>query len=74
MEKKLSDLKKNEIAIIKKVEGDSHLKRRLFELGMLVGERVQILSISPLKNSFIISLKGYCFAVRRDVAKKILVV
>lgn len=73
MEILLSKLKVGDIAKIKNIDGDTHLKRRLYQLGILPDNTVNMLSISPFKNSFIVSVKGYCLAVKKNILDKILV-
>lgn len=73
MKKILSDLKVREKAKVVAVFGDLHLKRRLFELGILNGQVVEILSISPLKNSYLIAIKNYSLALRKNILQNIMV-
>ena len=64
--KKLCELKRYQSGIILGVEGDVHLRRRLLELGLTNGTVVKILSVSPLKNSFLIALRNYTLALRKN--------
>lgn len=64
--KKLCELKRYQSGIILNVDGDVHLRRRLLELGLTNGTVVKILSISPLKNSFLIALRNYTLALRKN--------
>ena len=73
MEIMLSEIKKNQTVKIRKVAGDIHLKRRLFEFGLLSGQAVSVLSVSPLKNTFIISVRGYALALRKSILESIYV-
>lgn len=73
MEQKLSNIKKNQKAEIVKVLGDNHLKRRLMEFGLISGQEVSVLSVSPLKNTFIISIRGYALALRKSILENIFV-
>ena len=73
MEILLSEIKVNQRAKITKVQGDIHLKRRLFEFGLLSGQFVSVLSVSPLKNTFIISIRGYALALRKSILENIFV-
>ena len=71
MTKSLCELKVGEKAKISKIDADTHLKRRLFEFGILPDETVNVLSISPLKNSFLVAIKNYTLALRRDILQNI---
>ncbi|MBQ8431216.1 MAG: ferrous iron transport protein A [Clostridia bacterium] len=66
MQKKLFELKKNESGVVASVNGDVHIKRRLLELGLTTGTKVKILSVSPLKNTYLIALRNYCLALRKN--------
>ena len=74
MEKMLSEIKVGKHVKIADVLGDIHIRRRLYELGFLEGEELKILSVSPLKNSFLVSIKGYCLALRKSILSNVLVV
>lgn len=73
MKKLLSGLKVNDECLVAGIEGDMHIKRRVLELGILPGEKIKILSISPLKNSFLIAVKNYSLALRKTILDNILV-
>ena len=73
MTQKLSNLKINQQGKIVFINGDIHLKRRIMELGFVTGQTVKILSISPLKNSYLISIKSYTLALRKDILENVFV-
>ena len=72
--RKLNELKINECSKVVQIVADLKLKRRLLELGLVQNEEIKILSISPLKNTFLVEIMNYSLAIRKDVAEKILVV
>lgn len=72
--KKLNTLLKNQSGVICSVSGDVYIKRRLLELGFVNGERVKVLNISPLKNTYLIGLQGYVLALRKNSLQTISVV
>lgn len=74
MEKRLSEIEKRCVAKIVGISGDVHLRRRLYELGFVEGEKVKILSVSPLKNSFLVSVKNYCLALRKNILNNVVVI
>ena len=45
----LCDLKLNEKAKIKKINHDSSIKRRLYDLGLTKGAKIELMLISPSK-------------------------
>ena len=69
----MSELMKNQSAKITKVLGDIHLRRRLFEFGLLPNQTVKILSVSPLKHTYLIEIKNYCLALRKSILDNIFV-
>ena len=73
MKKCLSDLKVNDRCKIVSVDSNIHLRRRLLELGLFLGQEVQILAISPLNNTFLIAIKNYTLALRKNILQSIYV-
>ena len=65
----LTNGKKNKIYKIIKIDGELKIKRRLLDLGFVVGEKLQILQISPLKKTYLITIKNYVLALRENTAK-----
>ena len=71
---KLSQLRKNESGIICGVEGDIFIKRRLLELGFVNGTEVKVISVSPLKNTYLLGLQDYVLALRKNSLELVRVV
>lgn len=71
MIKKLSDLKVGQSATILNCKFDVHLRRRMLEFGFLGGQVIKVLAISPLKNSFLLTINGYSLALRKDILQNI---
>ena len=69
----LTELKENEICEIVKIDGIMALKRRLLELGFVDNTRIKIINISPLKNSYLLEIRGYIIALRKSAVKNIYV-
>lgn len=57
--------------VIQEFRGDDNIKRRLMDLGLVKGEKVQILSESP--SGFIVLVKGVRLALNKSLALKIMV-
>ena len=72
--KKLTELTKNQKGLVCSVDGDVFLKRRLLELGFVNGTEVKILHISPLKNTFLVSLRDYTLAIKHQTLQLVSVV
>ena len=70
---RLCNLEKGQCGKILNIEVNIKLKRRLLELGLINGEVVKILSISPLKNSYLILIKNYTLALRKSILQNVFV-
>ena len=55
------------------VGGDSHLRRRLLEMGFCNGARVEVIRRAPLGDPIEFKLRGYHLSLRADQAKFVLV-
>lgn len=70
---KLSDANINKLYYIKNIECDIKLKRRLLELGLCQNTIIKIINISPLKHSYLLELRGFVLAVRKNCADSVYV-
>lgn len=43
----------------------------MLEFGFLGGQVIKVLAISPLKNSFLLTINGYSLALRKDILQNI---
>ena len=68
----LSELGKNKVAEIVKINCDKiFLRRRLFEMGLTQGVKIEIKKIAPLGDPVSIKLRGYELLLRRAELKNI---
>lgn len=69
----LCNLKVGENAIIKGYlyNSDLKIKRRLMELGFVVGESVRLEEVSMFKEVMLFSVRGYLISLRKEIAKYI---
>ena len=74
MLKKLDEFKIGETGLIKKVEGEGRLRRRLFDMGVTPGATVYLRKKAPLGDPIEISLRGYELTLRKSEAQMISVV
>lgn len=70
----LSDMKENQIATIIKIESDSALSRRLFDMGFIAGQNIACVNVSALGSPIAYNLRGCKVALRKKDADKIGVV
>ena len=67
----LSDLKINDIGIIKKINSFDSEVRRLYDLGFVVGSQVSLILISPSKLIKAYLIKDSIIALRNSDTSKI---
>ncbi|HEX8948068.1 MAG TPA: FeoA family protein [Dissulfurispiraceae bacterium] len=67
----LAMLKPGEQGQITRIGATGPLKRRLMDMGVLVGERVKVEKIAPLGDPIEVSLKGYRLSLRKKEAEGI---
>ena len=73
MQKKLSELKPGEKAIIIKVQGIGALRRRLLDMGLVRGAEIEMVRKSPLGDPLEFSVKGYNLSLRKKECENIFV-
>jgi len=71
MLKKLNELVIGETCIVKKVDGEGRLRRRIFDLGITPGAEIYVRKVAPLGDPVEITIRGYELSLRRDEAKLI---
>ncbi len=69
MLKKLDQFKKGETGLIKKVEGEGRLRRRLFDMGVTPGATVYLRKVAPLGDPLEITIRGYELTLRKSEAQ-----
>lgn len=72
MKKYLNEFKINEQGIVKKIEAEGKIKRRLFDMGVTPGTEVVIRKHAPLGDPIEVTIRGYELTLRKDEANKIL--
>jgi ferrous iron transport protein A len=72
MNKKLSELKLGQKAIIKSF-GSQEIYLKLMEMGCLPGEEISMEQIAPLGDPVSVSVAGYTLSLRLDEADHIIV-
>lgn len=72
MEKKLNKLKVGESGVIKFVEGEGRLRRRLFDMGVTPGASVTLIKKAPLGDPLEVLLRGYDLTLRKAEANLVI--
>ena len=68
MLKKLDQFKIGETGLIKKVEGEGRLRRRLFDMGVTPGATVYLRKKAPLGDPLEVTIRGYELTLRKSEA------
>jgi Fe2+ transport system protein FeoA len=69
----LDKMKIGSSGLIKRVEGEGKIRRRLFDMGVTPGANVLIKKQAPLGDPIEITLRGYELSLRKTEAKNVLV-
>lgn len=69
MLKTLDQFKVGETGLIKKVEGEGRLRRRLFDMGVTPGATVYLRKKAPLGDPLEVTIRGYELTLRKSEAK-----
>lgn len=70
----LTKLKVGQAGYISKIAGSSKIKTRLLELGFTKGTLIRILNVSSLHESYLLEIRGYMLALRKNAVSLIEVV
>jgi Fe2+ transport system protein FeoA len=69
MLKRLDEFKIGETGLIKKVEGEGRLRRRLFDMGVTPGATVYLRKKAPLGDPLEVTIRGYELTLRKTEAE-----
>jgi len=67
----LSELELAQAADIEHVGGERSFRRRLMELGLVPGTRVEVKAVAPLGDPLELRLRNYALSIRRTEALSI---
>ncbi len=71
MKKLLSELQPGEKGIVKKVIGNSMVKRRIVDMGVVSGTLIEVQKFAPLGDPMEIKVKGFNLSLRKTEADMI---
>ena len=69
MLKRLDEFQIGETGLIKKVEGEGRLRRRLFDMGVTPGATVYLRKKAPLGDPLEVTIRGYELTLRKTEAQ-----
>ena len=70
-EKRLSEIKENEYAVITKINCKDALKTRLFDLGFIEGTKIKCVNIAFGKSPLAFDVRGTIIALRKSDCENI---
>ena len=69
--KPLSDLKPGQSGVISKVGGSGRAHRRILDMGVVSGTRIEMERVAPLGDPIEVKVKGYHLTLRKEEAANI---
>ena len=64
--KTLKDLEVEDVGIVKKIDGDEMIKRRLLDLGLIEGTKIKPVLVSPSGDPKAFEFRGALIAIREE--------
>ena len=71
--KTLKDIKIGETAVVKRLNGEGAVKRRIMELGITKGTSVYVRKVAPLGDPIEVTVRGFELSLRKADASSIIV-
>ena len=72
-EQGLDSLEQGEKAVVLRVKGGGHIRKRLMDMGMTPGSVVEMVRRAPLGDPIVFKLKGYLLTMRKTEAELVIV-
>lgn len=69
MLKKLDQIVAGETGLVKRVEGEGRVRRRLFDMGVTPGATITLRKKAPLGDPIEITIRGYELSLRKGEAE-----
>ncbi len=72
MEKLLKDFSPSERGVVRRIEAEGKIRRRLFDMGVTPGAEITMRKAAPLGDPIEVTLRGYELSLRKSEAGSIL--
>ncbi len=72
-ELRLSELEDGQEGIVSAVKGDRRIRRRILDMGIVKGTKIQIVRRAPLGDPIEFTLRGYHLSLRKEDADRVYV-
>lgn len=66
--KNLSELNPKDKGLIKKIEKSGSLKRKLLDMGVILGSSIEVVKLAPLGDPVDVKIRGYHLSLRKEEA------
>ena len=68
MEKKLNEFVPGQRGVVKRIQGEGNIRRRLFDMGVTPGADITLRKLAPLGDPVEVTLRGYELSLRKAEA------
>ncbi len=72
-QKTLRDVPVGESATVVKLTGEGAIKRRIMDMGLTKGTRVDVRKVAPLGDPIEVTVRGFELSLRKDEAQNVVV-
>lgn len=69
----LKDVRVDENVIVKRLQGDGAVKRRIMDMGVTKGTAILVQKVAPLGDPIEVKVRGYELSLRKGEAENIIV-
>lgn len=69
----LKDVRVGENVIVKRLQGDGAVKRRIMDMGVTKGTAILVQKVAPLGDPIEVKVRGYELSLRKSEAENIIV-
>lgn len=69
--KTLRDARPGDDVVVKKVHGDSQIKQRLMDMGVVRGAKIHVRKVAPLGDPIEVNLRSYELSLRKVESESI---
>ena len=69
--KTLKDVKVGQTAVVRRLNGEGAIKRRIMDMGITPGTAVKVIKTAPLGDPVEINVRGYELSLRKEEAARI---
>lgn len=74
MSANLAAAKRGQVVTVDQIGGERAFRRRLMELGLVPGTRVEVLGVAPLGDPIELLVRGCSLSIRRSEAERVTIV